>query len=107
MTLSDEIKNYFINLVEEGKTEIDTVSTHADIQEIIKKHEGWISIKDRQPTDGDHANEDVLVTDGIKVAVGRRDHYISYGYYSWLTDILFDEEKMTHWKPMPDPPKED
>ena len=38
MTLQEEIKNYFINLIEEGKTEIDTVDTHADIQRIIEKH---------------------------------------------------------------------
>lgn len=57
----------------------------------------WISVKDRLPDD----DKTVLVTDGIRICLS---------YYEgccdlWRGGYIFGRE-MTHWMPLPQPPKE-
>ena len=62
----------------------------------------WISVKDRLPKTG----ERVLATDGFMVGEGFRNdknEFCRYYASSWK-DVLGDD--VTHWMPLPDPPKE-
>jgi len=57
----------------------------------------WISIKDKLP----EINEEVLVMD--------RD-FMDFAYYNsegqWIDREFIDLDDVTHWMPLPEPPKE-
>jgi hypothetical protein len=38
----------------------------------------------------------------LKAKVDNKTYYYSYG----MPDILFEENEITHWMPLPDPPKD-
>jgi len=68
----------------------------------------WISVKDRLP----EVYDGVLVTDGeIVTAAERHDFFDSgigwtghrFGGHEWQWD--FDDSFITHWMPLPEPPK--
>ena len=74
---------------------------------IVVKH-GWISVKDRLP-DIDKYYGDCMYSADVFVYDGSRR---GEGYYCHKTNMWhnsFDEEiiKVTHWMPLPEPPKED
>ena len=61
----------------------------------------WISVKDRLPED----NEVVVIVD--------ENGYFDVGYMAiwggqvqWCSHLLYDP-KVTHWMPIPEPPKEE
>jgi len=72
----------------------------------------WISVKDRLPEN----NDDVLVTDGEDCAVlffHKNDNKWKYGYglleaynYDGGACIEAETQGMTHWMPLPEPPKD-
>ena len=68
-------------------------------------HVGWISVKDRLP-----ATENfVLFTVGERVIYGSYDGKDWYEYEGcWDTDVIYlgPGERVTHWMPLPEPPKE-
>lgn len=80
--------------------------------------QGWISVKDRLP---EHGKNVLLIAYGWKdtrVYIGRLEHMSPET--SWLTGITSKESEwciegwsylkepvVTHWMPLPEPPKED
>lgn len=67
----------------------------------------WIAIKDKLPEVG----VGVLITNGVIVTAAQRDTLFDdrinwdgheYGGYEW--DFDFDENSITHWMSLPDPP---
>ncbi len=68
----------------------------------------WISVEERLPDSGTC----VLVTDGLEVGEGWITEIINTkGHFSrWCcptTDIDVDWRPITHWMPLPEPPKEE
>lgn len=62
----------------------------------------WISVKDRMPED-DATDYLVYGRNGYGIVVA-----IYYGDGEWLTDDLTNITRfVTHWMPLPEPPKED
>jgi hypothetical protein len=59
----------------------------------------WISVKDSLPD----YSIDVLVTDGKKIQVGSR-FMLGKGEF-FLPDYREDFSEITHWTPLPPPPK--
>ena len=61
----------------------------------------WISVKERLPDDG----KDYLVTDGAvcMVAAFRCD----VNKFDFWTIHWWSNEEVTHWMPLPEPPKQD
>jgi len=66
----------------------------------------WISVKDRAPEDG----KIVLVTDGRIIGISScysedesHRYIINFGYYIGNEAHI---ENVTHWMPLPEPPKE-
>lgn len=66
----------------------------------------WISVKDELPD----KNQDVLIYRGnyiedmmhVYTYLGNNEWEDEYGYWSRT-----DDEGITHWMPLPEPPKED
>lgn len=69
----------------------------------------WVSVKDRLPGEEDyrqcHENWDgaVIWTNGSDIGLGW--YYTSTGNWSDIYDCKIDD--VTHWMPIPEPPKED
>ena len=66
----------------------------------------WISVKDRLPA----TDNFVLFTVGERVIYGFYDGKNWYEYEGcWDTDVIYlrPGERVTHWMPMPEPPKEE
>lgn len=61
---------------------------------------GWISIFDMD--NPPPKNEFVLVTDGFDVTTSRIETFFEDG--EWL--VAFENPDITHWQPLPQPPKE-
>lgn len=64
-----------------------------------KKSE-WVSVKDRLP---DSNNVVLACIDDGQCKIVRSAYVSSYGEWKWLDA----SQKVTHWMPMPDPPKEE
>lgn len=68
-----------------------------------------------QPIETAPKGTPILVTDGTHIVTAEIDHSLlagglwlrSYGFsgYEWDWDI--NDKALTHWMPLPDPPKED
>ena len=63
---------------------------------------GWVSVEDRLPEQG----ERVLATDGAFVGEGYTN---CYGVWCRPNGLRWDmlDSDVTHWMPLPEPPKED
>lgn len=83
----------------------------ADIKELLKERE-WISAKDRLPENG------VLILVAYAVSYGRRTVIMvdtamhqSYGFcgggYDNFRSLYNYNAEVTHWMPLPNPPKRD
>lgn len=76
----------------------------------------WIKVSDRMPLmnprKGDYVSIDVLVTDGLRVAMATcasGNPLTDNGYVAWVDFTDYGEipsEDITHWMPLPEPPKE-
>lgn len=70
---------------------------------------GWVSVRDRLPGEEDyrqcHENWDgaVIWTNGSDIGLGW--YYTSTGNWADIYDCNIDD--VTHWMPLPEPPKED
>lgn len=60
---------------------------------------GWIKCSDRMPED----MADVLVTDGEEV---KSMWWNGDEWDSWVSKYSIDSWDVTHWMPLPEPPKE-
>jgi len=66
-----------------------------------------------QPIDTAPKNTPILVTDGDVIVVVKRGEFVGkdwidevgFGGYEW--DWNFEWEDLTHWMPLPEPPKAD
>ena len=70
----------------------------------------WISIEDRKPklthSDGIYKRSDtVIVTNGKYCTAANWVHSTWAGWYSWYDGDEEELEDVTHWMPMPEPPK--
>lgn len=79
------------NVEYEGKTLREWI-------EILEEYSsnGWISVKDRLPEKND--TYIVTVNDGVQVFSTWDVYHSSFGWCS-------EAQKVTHWMPMPEPPK--
>ena len=60
----------------------------------------WISVKDRMPPRGDC----LVITEDCEIYLC--DYFPSVNQY-WYLDEMIMAETITHWMPLPEPPKED
>lgn len=58
----------------------------------------WISIKDRMPKIREFPRNEVLVSDGIET-------YLALLCFHDGETFFFRREGITHWMPLPEPPK--
>lgn len=76
--------------------------------EVTKPH--WISVDDRRPK-LKHMYEDTQYSDKVIVTNGEYRtstcwvHNIWAGWYGWFTDGDEELKDVTHWMPLPQPPK--
>jgi hypothetical protein len=70
----------------------------------------WISVKDQMPHvdpgDFERSDEVLICTDGGVIAIATLEH--GQGEAFWSSDNLngpTDLNEVTHWMPMPEPPK--
>jgi hypothetical protein len=93
--LSEAIKQYFIDLIEQGKQEVEITEANAEIQKIIKNHEqnnGWIPCNERLPNE----YEEVLVyTYGnlqrVWCLIDNEDEYVwedEFGAWNEFEDVV-------------------
>jgi len=61
---------------------------------------GWISVKKKLPEEG----TDVLVTDGVACMVAKLDN--TKTFYFWSNNSFWSNDEVTHWMPLPEPPKD-
>lgn len=73
----------------------------AYIQQLEAQVPKWISVEERLPEDDD----DVLMMTDMGMSMGYycRDSFID----SWVDYVNSDSKCVTHWMPLPEPPKED
>lgn len=67
---------------------------------------GWISVEDRLPDKWQNVLSCIVAVDGSWKHVGT-DIYFGGGRWAMITHDECEEMKITHWMPMPEPPKED
>ena len=76
--------------------------------EVTKPH--WISVDDRRPKlkhmyEDTQCSDKVIVTNGEYRTSACWVHNIWAGWYGWFTDGDEELKDVTHWMPMPQPPK--
>ena len=65
----------------------------------LKAQQRWIPVTERLPEDDD----DVLIMSSGSISMG---YYSTYNEY-WADYINVYDDNVTHWMPLPEPPKED
>lgn len=74
----------------------------------LQKQTDWISVEDKLPPED---IGDVLYTDGIKVSKGWYCHKKNQWFVDrWYGSCDFDDnddKSITHWMPLPKPPKKE
>ena len=82
---------------------MDTMNkdARAYIQQLEAQVPKWISVEERLPEEDD----DVLMMTDMGMSMGYycRDSFID----SWVDYVNSDSKCVTHWMPLPEPPKED
>lgn len=74
-----------------------------EIEELAQRHEmQWISVKDRLPMPG----ERVLATDGVFVGEAYKTSANTWRRYDGVAMRDCLGSVVSHWMPMPEPPKE-
>ena len=65
----------------------------------------WISVEDRLPDKGQYVISCLVAIDGSWKHVGC-DVYFGDGRWAMIMPNECEEMKVTHWMPLPEPPKE-
>lgn len=73
----------------------------------------WISVKDRLPnvekTKSDYEEVMVLATNGEVTRAMYYERKVRYGktvyYWKWCWGKTYNRNDITHWMPLPEPPK--
>lgn len=108
-------REWFVAFRNNGKGEEKCVLELLDAADTIEAleaaHPKWISVKDRLPEDnlnvlvyaiGDNENSVIAMT-------GYTHKMYGYNIEGWRSpwQYFFYEYKITHWMPLPEPPKDD
>ena len=88
-----------VDAIEDLQKQRDEWESHATIAEIMATNP-WIPVTERLPEDG----EDVILTDGKNVSFGY-SHNLFSGMEWYIPHGRVG--KVTHWMPLPEPPKEE
>ena len=99
--------------IEKAKTQAEyNEQRKAVIQKLgaIEDENGWVSVEDRLPKQ--ECGEDWFAPDSyILCATKDKKVFVaSYSHqnkYFWYRDSLHPLKDITHWQPLPEPPKED
>lgn len=73
---------------------------------LLPEPDGWISVKDRLPVVPEAPLSQDAIDNGESFLVCFCDGYIDICTF-WARRQRFNEEGVTHWMPLPQPPKED
>lgn len=65
----------------------------------------WISVKARLPVVPDEELEDYVKDKGYPFLVVTEDGYVEIQCF-WAKGQCFSDSDVTHWMPLPEPPKE-
>ena len=74
---------------------MDEIATFTDVQPVDR----WISVKDRLP---DNCVEVLVYDTDCGIVIGWYDKEIS----DFATDFISPLDAVTHWQPLPKPPKD-
>ena len=90
---------HIVTAIDECKT-VDATTVAKD----IKVPNKWVSVKDRMPKDG----QDVLayLNYGEETRIAPCNYYNGVWYDSVMNCVVVLQD-VTHWMPLPEPPKED
>jgi hypothetical protein len=76
---------------------------------LLKAQEpGWISVRNRQPTKSDEYLVVITYGDNYSIGIAEFVNFPGDGFWRIGKDsvLLPDFMKITHWMPLPEPPKE-
>ena len=87
----------------DGYAEVNCLATAQNLRCIgYRKQRGWISVEERLPK----VDTDVLViTANGSFKVARCNIYHNGTLVLWMTNDGLGERAITHWMPLPEPPK--
>ena len=83
-----------------GMTSLDYLMEIQRLENELKKYD-WVSVKDRLPEDGQEVFAYCSEADSFEMLVLR-----CLSENMWINRALDIYENVTHWMPLPEPPKE-
>ena len=86
-----------INAYPPNKKNLAVRAELASILEFIKNHDGWISVDECIPPEDERA----ITWDGYQVSVGTVESWFAEG---GELCVGFEDDDVTHWMPLPQPP---
>ena len=96
MTRKEQIKEYLLTI---GNGDMNVTPFDVGFEcgvEWADAHPNWISVEDEMPKDGTLV---IAITPNLKVAIAQ------YENDEWNISDLCCLKKVTHWMPLPSPPK--
>jgi hypothetical protein len=86
-------------------TEVGNCFTNlkTDAKKLLKKQPQWISVEDKRL----NTDERYLVAFTPEICAQVMEVYIDNYGQVWRGNVQIDGECITHWMPLPEPPKED
>lgn len=107
MTRQEELNKAWCKYMSKCSTEI--IQALAFALRWCNEHH-WISVEDRKPKlkhsdDNMKYSDTVIVTNGEYCTSARWLHHTWAGWYSWYDNGDEEVKDVTHWMPMPAPPK--